>query len=147
MLDASVIARPTGGATIKSATVVPPAGQVPEYCAVVGAIAPVDKNAPDINFQVSIRILWNLKSWHSGGGGVNGVIPAVVANPGRGGVFGINPPSAPPLLAEGYALYGSDSGHSAGRGGGHGAPPDPATVAASSAWIGNEEAWRNFAFE
>jgi feruloyl esterase len=174
-IPASAIALPTNGAAIKSATLIPASGQVPEYCALVGAISPVDKTAPDINFQVSIPTLWNGKSWHSGGGGTNGTIPAVVANPGRGGVFGINPPTAPPLLAEGYALYGSDSGHSAGRGGGPpgrgpggpnpGAPggpqggsgrgpgggrgfqQDPAAIAAASAWITNEESWRNFAFE
>jgi len=134
-VEASAIALPTGGATVKSATLIPAAGRVPEYCAITGAIAPVDKGAPDINFQVSIPTLWNQKSWHSGGGGTNGSIPAVVSNPGRGGVFGINPPTAPPLLAEGYALFGSDSGHAAGRG------------PAASAWITNEEAWRNFAFE
>ncbi len=120
-IPASAIALPTSGATIKSATLGPAAGQAPEYCAIVGAIAPIDKSAPDINFQVSIPTLWNQKSWHSGGGGTDGTIPAVVANPGRGGVFGVNPPTAPPLIAEGYALYGSDSGHSSGFG--RGGPP------------------------
>src|SRR6185437_8557098 len=166
-IPASAIALPTSGATIKSATIVPAAGQAPEYCAIVGTIAPIDKAAPDINFQVSIPTIWNQKSWHSGGGGTDGTIPGIVANPGRGGVFGINPPTAPPLIAEGYALYGSDSGHSSGfgRGGppgagrgpagasgrgagaGRGAPPDPAAIAAANAWIVNEESWRNFAFE
>lgn len=132
---ASSIGLPSGGATVTSATLIAAAGRVPEYCAIQGAIAPVDKAAPDIRFQVSIPTLWNQKSWHAGGGGTNGSIPAVVSNPGRGGAFGINPPGTPPLLAEGYALYGSDSGHAAGRG------------PAGSAWITNEESWRNFAFE
>jgi feruloyl esterase len=143
-IPASAIALPTSGATIKSATLVPAAGQAPEYCAIVGAISPIDKTAPDINFQVSIPTIWNQKSWHSGGGGTDGTIPAIVANPGRGGVFGVNPPTAPSLISEGYAIYGSDSGHAGGFGrGGRGAPPDPA----ADNWIVNEESWRNFAFE
>ncbi len=95
---------PTSGASIKSAALLP---ALPVRCPsviIIGAITPVDKTAPDINFQVSVPTLWNQKSWHAGGGGTNGIIPAVVANPGRGGVFGINPPTAPPLLAEGYAI-------------------------------------------
>src|SRR6185436_5403748 len=73
-IAASAIGLPSGGATIESATVVAPAPlavnlrppfgppppevavvpESPEYCRVIGAIAPVDPKAPPIRFQVNL---------------------------------------------------------------------------------------------
>jgi Tannase and feruloyl esterase/Tannase-like family of unknown function (DUF6351) len=155
------IGLPTKGATITDAKLNPgsgpsqtPSAFVPEYCAISGAIAPVDPSAPAINFQVDIPTVWNQKSFHNGGGGVNGTIPPQVANPARN-PSQTAPPDAPSVLSEGYSIFGSDSGHQApafgrGRGAPGGppqAPPDPKVVAAANAWIVNDEAWNNFAYE
>lgn len=155
---ATDIGLPTHGATITDAKLNPSSSSVqtasasvPEFCAISGTIAPVDASAPPINFQVDIPTVWNQKSFHEGGGGVNGSIPPQVANPARN-PSQTAPPDAPSVLAEGYAIFGSDSGHQApafGRGpGGPPQPPqDPKVVAAANSWIVNEEAWNNFGYE
>ena len=51
-----------------------PDGAKREYCKVLGAIAPVDPNAPPINFQVNLPAQWNGKAVQYGGGGSNGVL-------------------------------------------------------------------------
>lgn len=176
-VDASGIGLPTKGATITDAKIVAsiaptPAANwgVPEYCAISGAIAPVDPSAPNIDFQVDIPTSWNQKAFHEGGGGTNGTIPPQVSNPVRS-PLATEIPSAPSVLAEGYAIFGSDSGHQSrfgrGRGGpaaarGQGAGPDaaaatrgaagrgaapPVDAAAENAWVLNQEAWMNFAYE
>ena len=69
---ADAIGLPTKGATIASAklTAATPAGQdarggftpaQPEYCQILGSIAPVDSNAPAIRFQLNLPSTWNGK--------------------------------------------------------------------------------------
>ena len=68
-IPAAAVGLPTSGATIGSADLVPDspltmAGEravlaIPEYCKVVGSIAPVDRTAPPINFQVNLPLSWN----------------------------------------------------------------------------------------
>ena len=92
-IPAADIGLPTGGATVESAelkqptpltlaelpfkplpsflAVVPAA---PEYCKVVGAIAPVDPKAPPIRFEVNFPTQWNGSSVQFGGGGFNGTL-------------------------------------------------------------------------
>ena len=80
---------------ILSATVVPAAGILPEYCKVLGSI----RNLPNstILFEVSLPTTrWNGKYFVAGGGGYNGVIPRLDQ-----------------ALARGYAAAGSDTGHEA----------------------------------
>jgi len=108
----SDIGLPTSGATITSAQVqtVPadpaaPSGATREYCKVLGAIAPVDPNAPPIKFQVNLPVQWNGKAVQYGGGGSNGVL-----------ISGLNPlrdarRDAPVPVARGFATWGTDSGH------------------------------------
>jgi hypothetical protein len=179
---ASDIGLPTKGVTItetKLVAAVPPTATanwgVPEYCAVSGAIAPVDPAAPNIDFQVDIPTSWNQKAFHEGGGGTNGTIPQQVSNPASS-PFATEIPGSPSVLAEGYAIFGGDSGHQSrfgrgpagppqgrGQGAGPGAPPSAAAqldqgargrgptptvgAAAENAWITNQEAWMNFAYE
>lgn len=79
--------------TITSATVVPAANAIPEYCKVLGSI----KNLPQstIEFEVALPTAkWNGKYFFAGGGGFNGTIPKLDQ-----------------ALAEGYAAAGSDTGH------------------------------------
>ena len=79
--------------TIASATLVPAANPVPEYCKVMGSI----KNMPQstIEFEVALPTTkWNGKYFVAGGGGFNGTLPKLDQ-----------------ALAEGYAAAGSDTGH------------------------------------
>lgn len=110
-IAASEIGLSSTGATISSASLatIPadPAmpGTTREYCKVVGAIHPVDPNAPEINFQVNLPVEWNRKAVQYGGGGSNGVL-----------ITGLNPlrdarADTPVPVARGFATWGTDSGH------------------------------------
>ena len=82
-----------------------PNGAKRDYCKVLGAIAPVDPNAPPINFQVNLPAQWNGKAVQYGGGGSNGVL-----------ITGMNPlrdarRDTPVPVARGFATWGTDSGH------------------------------------
>lgn len=74
----------------------------PAYCSVEGSLAPVDRNAPPIHFGVALPASWSFRGAQLGGGGMNGLIPRLTGGVGRGG---------PTLLHQGFATYGSDSGH------------------------------------
>ncbi len=166
-ISASEIALPTKGAVITSATLnraVPgpddqPWAGVPEYCDLTGSISPIDPQAPPIMFRVSVPTMWNEGAWHVGGGGTNGVVPATSLNRAQSSA-----PTTPTLLSQGYAVYGSDSGHQSGGFGGAGRGPAPggATGApgappmsagrgapnpAANNWIVNQESWMNFSYE
>ena len=138
-ISATAIALPSRGATIESARVEAPANRTvgsngavtpasPEYCKVIGTISPVDPAAPLITFQVNLPTTWNGKALQYGGGGFNGTLvtglsPALDASPGM---------STP--LAQGYATFGTDSGHQAAS------LPEPQAFAL------NDEALENFAY-
>ena len=130
-IPASEIGLPTGGATVVTAAVVAPSGAgaavVPEHCLVNGSIAPVDPNAPKINFRVALPTSWNTKGLMFGGGGFNGSIPSVVGNVPNGPTDQLRP------LARGYATFASDSGHQANELGSQ-----------DGRWGLNDEAVRNF---
>src|SRR5512134_1805789 len=88
-IPAKAIGLPTHGATIDSATLMapvpmivpakfpfqPPMAEItvipatPEYCKVIGAIAPADPLAPPIRFQVNLPTQWNGRYLQFGGGG------------------------------------------------------------------------------
>ena len=77
----------------------------PEFCKVLGQIAPSDPKAPPIKFQVNLPVEWNGRSLQYGGGGFNGVL-----------ITGLGLPPAYPFdkpspLARGFVTYGTDSGH------------------------------------
>jgi hypothetical protein len=74
---------------ITSATVVPAATPVPEYCKLLGTLETT------IEFEVALPTNgWNGKLFFAGGGGFNGSIPNLTQ-----------------ALARGYAAAGSDTGH------------------------------------
>ena len=108
-VPASAVGLPTGGATVTASTVIraTDAGNTNgEYCRILGRIAPSPTAAagtPDINFQLNLPVNWNGKTVHMGGGGYNGTVVT-----GTGAVS-FAPGSVP--LAQGYATFGSDSGH------------------------------------
>ena len=105
------IGLPSGGATISSAEIATVSADpktpeaTREFCKVLGAIAPVDPNAPPVNFQVNLPLQWNGKAVQYGGSGYNGVL-----------ITGLAPlrdarPDTPVPVARGYATWGTDSGH------------------------------------
>jgi feruloyl esterase len=107
----SEIGLPTNGATIASAQIqTVPAdptkpGATSEYCKVLGAILPVDPNAPPVNFEVNLPSQWNGKAVQYGGGGTNGTL-----------ITGLAPlrdarRDTPVPVARGFATWGTDSGH------------------------------------
>ncbi|MGG5820109.1 tannase/feruloyl esterase family alpha/beta hydrolase [Falsiroseomonas sp. HW251] len=117
-IAAEDIGLPTGGATVATATFTAPAGPSrdatgfpvsaqPAHCRLLGSIAPVDPQAPPIRFQLNLPIAaeWNGKALQYGGGGFNGVLITGLA-PLRDSL-----PGAPTPLTQGYATYGTDSGH------------------------------------
>jgi Tannase and feruloyl esterase len=99
----------------------------PEFCKVLGQIAPSDLNAPPIKFQVNLPVEWNGRSLQYGGGGFNGVLITGLALPPA------YPFGAPSPLARGFVTYGTDSGHET-------KPGEPPQVFAL-----NDEAFENFA--
>src|SRR5438552_4237427 len=100
----------------------------PEFCKVLGQIAPSDPNAPPIKFQVNLPVEWNGRSLQYGGGGFNGVLITGLALP-PSHPFGKASP-----LAQGFVTYGTDSGHEQKVG-------EPPQVFAL-----NDEAFENFSF-
>jgi feruloyl esterase len=157
-IPAAAIGLPTSGATIASATVVAASPQIvsaqgtsvvlaiPEYCKVIGAIAPVDAAAPPINFQVNMPTDWNGKLMQLGGSGMNGVIPVALTTGMQWGPESI-PPNAPYALSRGFVTYGSDSGHqNPPAAAGVGAQAAPPAAPAPPAWMTNDEALRNFMY-
>lgn len=101
------IGLPSGAAAVTSATLVPAAGTLPEFCQVLASIAPRTPGAEPIKFQLNLPVTWNQKALMYGGGGFNG---AVV-----NGLTALrDAPAGTPLpLTEGYVTFGTDSGHDA----------------------------------
>ena len=133
-IAAQDIGLPSGGATITSAQVatVPADPMTPgttrEYCKVLGAVAPLDPNAPAVNFEVNLPMQWNGKAVQYGGGGSNGVL-----------VTGLGPlrdarRDTPVPIARGFATWGTDSGH------------DNKKLAEPNAFALNDEALTNMAY-
>ncbi len=111
---ASQIGLPTSGATVTS-TETPTAASGAQPPASVRAnisIAPVDPGAPAIKMGLLLPKDWNGKVVMVGGGGYNGVMPSLYTYPAAPASQG-----AYPLLNQGYAVFGSDSGHQAGAAG------------------------------
>ena len=105
------IGLPTSGATISSAQMqtVPASPLTPDvkrdFCKVLGSIAPVDPNAPPINFEVNLPTQWNGKAVQYGGGGSNGTL-----------ITGLGPlrdarRDTPVPIVRGFATWGTDAGH------------------------------------
>jgi pimeloyl-ACP methyl ester carboxylesterase len=96
------------------------AGKGPAYAVVEGSLLPVDPKGYPINFRIVLPAKWGRRAAQQGGGGMNGIVPGI--NVG--------------LLGQGFATYGSDSGHQGGFGKGGG----------GAAWALNEEAIRNLGY-
>ena len=112
-IPAQLIGLSSGDATVTSAsfTQAAPAKATalatPDFCKVIGTIAPVDPAAQLINFQLNLPAAWNGKLLQYGGGGYNGTLVSGLA-PLRHAA----PDDALPVT-RGYATLGTDSGHQA----------------------------------
>lgn len=138
-IPSTAIGLPSRGAIIRSADALVAAKRsvaangavtpaTPDFCRVIGTIAPIDAAAPPITFQVNLPTVWNGKALQYGGGGFNGTLitaigPALDA-----------PPDAPTPLTLGYVTLGTDSGHQGG------------SLAEPQAFALNDEALENFAY-
>jgi len=71
------------------------------YGVIDGQILPVDPKGKPINFRVVLPANWSRRAAQLGGGGMNGTIPNLTGRE----------------LGQGFATYGSDSGHQMGFGG------------------------------
>jgi hypothetical protein len=101
-----LIALPTRGAHIDSATMIPATAsgtQSGEFCRITGSIKAVEAGTPDIHFDLNLPVRWNGRALQLGGGGYDGAVVSGL------GVMPFSPIHAP--LAEGYATFGDDSGH------------------------------------
>jgi hypothetical protein len=133
-IPAADIGLPSHGAVIAAATVetAPANPSAPEakieFCRLLGAIAPVDPQAPDIAFEINLPFTWNRRAVQYGGGGYNGVLVTGLA-PLRDA-----PLDLPTPLARGYATWGTDSGHEA------------SALPEIEAFALNDEALTNFAY-
>ena len=143
VIPARQIGLPSGNATVDSAQVVAasalsvaergptPAATItpamPEYCKVLGKIAPLDPQAPPIQFQVNLPAQWNGRSLQYGGGGFNGVLITGL------GLVPAQRYETPAPLAQGFVTVDTDSGHVT-------RPGEP-----TQAFARNEEALVNFA--
>ncbi|MDR6855637.1 tannase/feruloyl esterase family alpha/beta hydrolase [Variovorax guangxiensis] len=139
-VSTSSIGLPSGPATVLSAVLVAAAPEsisgntltpaTPEYCKVLGSVAPRDPRAQPINFQLNLPTRWNGKALQYGGGGFNGVLVSGLA-PLRDAA-----PGDPLPITRGYATFGTDSGHQAST--------SPASE--PGAFALNDEMLENFAY-
>jgi hypothetical protein len=120
-LPAQTMALPSGAVRIESAALQAASGlsvaergptpaarfspALPPYCRVLGAISPLDPQAPPIKFQINLPMTWNGRSVQYGGGGFNGVLINALA------MVPAAPFDQPVPLSQGYVTYGTDSGH------------------------------------
>ncbi len=121
-IPVSAIGEPVSAVTLAAPKWVPEAGSTPAYCSVDGAMAPAvpAPNARSINFRVILPAAWTAHAAQLGGGGMDGMIPNLLAGAEAG-----------TLLQHGFATYGSDSGHQ---------------MAGPVDWVTNDEAIRNLGY-
>jgi feruloyl esterase len=131
-VEPTFIGLPTRGALVTDAAHMDAQDTNPAHCLISGEIRSMDRTAQNIHFQLALPDTWNGKAAMLGGGGFNGVIPAVTSNPKN------MPTDAPTLLARGYAVFASDSGHQA--------PPNamPPFDPDSGTFLLNDEQFQNF---
>jgi hypothetical protein len=148
-IPVSAIGEPVSGVTLKDPVWQGASGTNPAYCSVDGSIAPVSKeaNARPINFQVVLPASWRGRAAQLGGGGMNGMIPNLLGGADMG--------PGPSLIQQGFATYGSDSGHQMSFGFGFARGKGEKTAAKPTAkppagtgddWALNDEAIKNLGY-
>jgi len=120
-IPVSAIGEPVSSVALREPRWTAPIANAPAYCSVDGVMAPVDTatTARSINFRVVFPAVWTRHAAQLGGGGFNGTIPNLTGN------------ADGPILARGFATYGSDSGH---------------PIAGPTDWTLNDEAIKNLGY-
>ena len=145
-IPVKAIGEPVSAVTLSAPQWHAETANAPGYCSIEGSMAPVDKSATarPIRFGVALPATWLRRGAQLGGGGMNGSIPMLAGGVGRG---------RPSLLSQGFATYGSDSGHQMSgfgmRGRGMGMPGAPGFGApnpAADEWAVNDEAIANLGY-
>jgi hypothetical protein len=131
-IPVSFIGEPVGSVKLYPARWVEASGAAPAYGVIEGSIFPVDPEGWPINFRVVLPAGWSRRAVQQGGGGMNGVITVREANN--------------PFTNRGFAVYGSDSGHQGGFGGGGTPLATGPKDAGRDDWALNEEAIRNLGY-
>jgi hypothetical protein len=145
-IPVSAIGEPVSGVMLNAPVWTNAVNAAPAYCSVNGSIAPVSKeaNARPINFKVALPGSWSRRAAQLGGGGMNGSIPNLLGGADMG--------PGPSLIQQGFATYGSDSGHQMsfgfGRGmpGAPGAPGGAPSAGSGDDWALNDEAIKNLGY-
>ena len=131
-IPVSAIGEPVGSVKLYNPRWVEATNATPAYAVVEGSIFPVDPNGWPINFRVLLPASWSHRSMQAGGGGMNGSITVREGNN--------------PMINKGFVMYGSDSGHQGGMGGGGKALASGPAGAKADDWALNEEAIRNLGY-
>jgi hypothetical protein len=118
-IPVSAIGEPVSAVTLDAPVWTGAAGSNPAYCTVNGSMAPVsgESTARPINFRVVLPAAWSRRAAQLGGGGMNGMIPNLLGRADMG--------PGPSLIQQGFATYGSDSGHQMSFGFGRGRSAGP----------------------
>jgi feruloyl esterase len=126
-IPVTAIGEPVSAVTLSSPVWMVASNGNPAYCSVEGSMAPIDTSATarPIRFRVLLPAFWSRRAAQLGGGGMNGVIPNLAANPNP------DPTTSASPLQRGFATYGSDSGHQNGG---------------SNDWALNDEAMANLGY-
>lgn len=136
-VPAGEIGLPTSGARVTSTRMVganaSASAMAPAHCHVLGAIDPIDRQAPQIHFALELPVAWNGKAIMLGGGGFDGVIPNT-----EGPMLSLPPTVALSPLLRGYATFASNSGHQA-------IPGAAPSSSVDAAFAMNDEALANYA--
>jgi len=128
----SAIGEPVGSVKLNTPRWIEATSATPAYVVVEGSIFPVDPNGWPINFRVLLPATWSHRAMQAGGGGMNGTI---TVREGKN-----------PMINRGFVMYGSDSGHQGGMGGGGAALASGPAGAKPDDWSLNEEAIRNLGY-
>ena len=131
-IPVSAIGEPVGSVKLYVPRWVEATDATPAYAIVEGSIFPVDPNGWPINFRVLLPASWSRRSMQAGGGGMNG---SITIREGKN-----------PMINKGFVMYGSDSGHQGGMGGGGTVLASGPSGAKPNDWALNEEAIRNLGY-
>jgi feruloyl esterase len=131
-IPVSAIGEPVGSVRLYTPRWIEATGATPAYAVVEGSIFPVDPNGWPINFRVLLPASWSHRAMQAGGGGMNG---SITVREGKN-----------PMINRGYVMYGSDSGHQGGMGGGGAVLASGPAGAKPDDWALNEEAIRNLGY-
>jgi feruloyl esterase len=131
-IPVSAIGEPVGSVKLYDPRWVEATDATPAYAVVEGSIFPVDPNGWPINFRVLLPASWSHRSMQAGGGGMNG---SITVREGKN-----------PMINKGFVMYGSDSGHQGGMGGGGKTMASGPAGAKPDDWALNEEAIRNLGY-